>query len=515
MPQRVGQMMGLMASAVAALAATAAPASAAGYTCEASAVRGAVLTVPPVEPITANKGASTCRAATAGGSLNLPIAVNALALGAQTTLEGPEGTPSRQTAGAVGGATDLRVRTLPDLPIQLPLDQVTQNIPPLTVELPGGLGSATVDLKTAVQAALPDGRLPNLDLVRVRAASAFAQARCVGGRPELTGSSQVAGVQVLGQDLPLNEVVTRAVEVVGGQEIDPSKLNPTVTLPAGITLQTPLVSDAIQQALDAAPNIQIPAAVAQIRVTPGAQERTATRLTQRALSVSVSVLGTQLVDLTIGEASVGQDADTCAAASQGVAQQALECTTRRLVLIDVLPGRRRVQLYGAADQRYVGRRVSIFFTANGRRVARATVRRDGTFRASARMPSRKIRGTNRARYQARIGRERSLRLKLQRRMLVRSVRVRGNRVRIAGRVVRPLARPIRRIVVKRRVSCRRNEVVARIKPSRKGNFNVTVPAPPGALAAVYRFETRVRNNRSNPKTYPTFTLPRYVDLGRS
>ena len=44
MPQRVRQMVGLMVGAVAVLAATAAPASAAGFTCEASAVRGAVLT---------------------------------------------------------------------------------------------------------------------------------------------------------------------------------------------------------------------------------------------------------------------------------------------------------------------------------------------------------------------------------------------------------------------------------------------------------------------------------------
>jgi hypothetical protein len=226
--------------------------------------------------------------------------------------------------------------------------------------------------------------------------------------------------------------------------------------------------------------------------------------------VSVSVLGTQLVDLAIGEASVGQDAVTCGAT--GVAQQALECTARRLVLIDVLPGRRRVRLSGAADRRYVGRRVSVFFTATGRRVARATVRRDGTFSTTAPMPSRRIRGTNRARYEARIDDQRSLRLKLRRRMLVRDVRVSADRVRITGRVTRPLARPVRRIVVTRRVSCARSAVVARIRPRRNGTFSVSLPAPPGALAAVYRFGTRVRKTTKNPRTYPTFTLPRYVDL---
>jgi hypothetical protein len=352
--------------------------------------------------------------------------------------------------------------------------------------------------------------------VRLRAGVAFAQGRCVNGRPELTGTSQVAGVSILGQELPLNEVVTQAVNVVGGQAIDPSNLDLTkITLAGGVTADAPARQRAWSRPRSTrCPTSRSPPPVAQIRITRARRSARLTKLTQRALSVNVSVLGTQLADLTIGEASVGQQDVTCAPAG-GVAQQALECTTRRLTLIDVLPGSRRVQLYGAADKRFIGRRVSIFFTADGRRVATAVVRRDGTFRASAPMPSRRIRGSNAARYQARIGRERSLRLKLQRRMIVRSVRVSGNRVRITGRISRPLASPVREIVVKRRVSCKRNAVVARIKPSRTGTFSVSVPAPSGQLAAVYRFSTRVRKTARNPKTFPTFTLPRFVDLGRS
>jgi hypothetical protein len=133
------------------------------------------------------------------------------------------------------------------------------------------------------------------------------------------------------------------------------------------------------------------------------------------------------------------------------------------------------------------------------------------------MPSPRIRGTNAARYQARIGRERSLRLKLQRRMVVRTVRLsqRRDRVRIIGRISRPLASPVRTIEVRRRISCRRSAVVARIKPNRRGEFNVLLTAPPNQQAAVFRFATRVRKTTRNPKTYPTFTLPRFVDLGRS
>jgi hypothetical protein len=519
MAHRMRFIIGFLASAVA-LAIAAAPASAQNFTCEASAVRGQVLTVPPIEPIRANAGGNPCRTNTAGGALELPIAVGALALGAQTSLAGPANAPAQQTAGATGGIADLRVKALPDLPIQLPIDQVAQNLPTIApITLPGGLATINVDIRQALLNALPNGRLPNVDLVRVQAGVAFAQARCVNGRPQLTGSSRVAGVQVLGQDTPLNQVVTQAVEVIGGGSVDPSNLNLSdvdiSVLGGAVAVDSPAVLAAVDAALDQLPTVTLPAALAEIRIAPGGQERTATSLVQRALDVDVSILGTKIADLTIGEARVGMNNVNCAPPAQGVAQSALQCTTRRLVLVDVLPGSRRVQLYGAADRRFVGRTVNIVFQHTRRTVARARVRQDGTFRTSAAMPSRRIRGTNRARYQARIGRERSLDLKLQRRMIVRSVRVSGGRVRITGRVSRPLARPVRSIEVRRRVSCRRTVVVARIKPNRRGTFSVSVPAPPNQQAAVYRFATRVRKTSRNPKTFPTFTLPRYVDLGRS
>ena len=45
-----------------------------------------------------------------------------------------------------------------------------------------------------------------------------------------------------------------------------------------------------------------------------------------------------------------------------------------------------------------------------------------------------------------------------------------------------------------------------------GTFSVTVKAPAGETAAVYRLESKVREKRSNPRSYPTFTLPRGVAL---
>ena len=45
-----------------------------------------------------------------------------------------------------------------------------------------------------------------------------------------------------------------------------------------------------------------------------------------------------------------------------------------------------------------------------------------------------------------------------------------------------------------------------------GTFRVSVTAPKGQTAAVYRLVTRVREKPSNPRSYPTFTLPRGVAL---
>jgi hypothetical protein len=178
----------------------------------------------------------------------------------------------------------------------------------------------------------------------------------------------------------------------------------------------------------------------------------------------------------------------------------------------VLRSKGRVRLLGAAHRMYAGRRVAIRFTAAGKVVARPLVTNGGLFRATARLPRRGLRATNRARYQASIGGEKSLRLKLVRRMLVSSTRAHGERVTIAGRVVRPLGSPVQTVVVKRRVSCGRYQVVKRFKPPASGRFRITVPGPGDSQAAVFRMQTRVRKVTSNPKLYPTFTLPRFVDL---
>ena len=493
------------AAVLVALAAWPAAASAADWTCEASALRAQVLTAPAIEPAVANRGAA-CQEAGGGGAFApaLPLGLSAGTLTAETLLEGPVTAPAQErVARARGTVADVGIKALPELPIALP-DPDFSDVD--AVRVPGLPGS--IDLRPALEALVQPRSLPNLDLLRVRAADAEASARCVGGVPRFSGSSSLASVSVNGLELGLEKAVTETVRLIDSQTIDPSDVDISrIIAPPGVDLPQALV----QPVLDALPDITVPATLARVRVVPNERIESGNRLVQRALRAEITIAGQRLAELVVGEAIVGAGDIGCG----GVADLALQCTLRRLVLIDVYEHRGRVKLLGAADRRYVGRRVRIRFMADRRTVARPRVRRDGTFRATAPLPEARIRDTNRARYQASIRKQRSMRLKLARRMKVTELRARGRRVTIAGWVVGPLTRPVRTVAVKRRVTCRDWKVVKRFKPRPDGSFRVNLKAPKDGEAAVYRMSTRVKLYDWFAKTYPTFTLPRYVDLGVS
>ena len=478
-------------------------ASAAGWTCEASALRAQVLTAPAIEPAVANRGA-TCQEAGGGGAFApaLPLGLTATALTAGTLLEGPIAGPDPQrTARAAGTVADVGVASLPELPIELP-DPDFSDLD--AVQTPLG----RVDLRPALEALVQPRALPDVTLLRVRAAQAEATARCVDGVPRFAGSSSLASVAVNGVELGLENAVNETVRLIDSQTIDPSNVDISrIVRPPSVDLSA--LQAVIAPVLNSLPNVTVPATVARIRVTPNERIESGTRLIQRALHAEITIAGQRLADVVAGEAIVGADDVNCG----GVAGLALECTLRRLVLIDVYEQAGRVRLLGAADRRYIGRRVRIRFMADGRTVARPRVRRDGTFRASAPLPDGRIRGTNTARYEAAIRKQRSMRLKLQRRMVVSEMSSRDGIVTIAGRVVQPLADPVQTVLVKRRVTCRQWKVVKRFRPDPDGSFRVRLKAPREGQAAVYRMNTRVKLYGWFAKTYPTFTLPRYVDLG--
>ena len=500
-PRRAAPPLAALCLIALALALVPSTASAQGYTCEASALAATLGPSPRTEPVTANKGGGPCKADSAGGNAPAsPLPLTGSLLSATTGLEPPTGAPSAQTATAAGGVGELRIAGLP-IPLERP-DLSGAPFEPVTVP-----GVGTVDPQAALEAVIPERF--DAELLNLRALRAEVTGRCVNGSPQLTGTSSVLGISVLGKELPVDRAVSQTVSVVDSQNIDPSTLDPAVLLPAGVTLD-PTVRAALQTVLDGLPTIAVPATLATLKVTPGRKIEGGGSLTQHALDLQLTVGGQNVVDLTVGEATVGAAQLNCG----GVADLALQCTARSIVLIDVLRSKGRVKLLGAASRRFAGKRVKIRFMASGKVVARPRVRRTGLFTATARLPRKTLRATNRARYRAEISKQRSLKLKLVRRMLVSGTDVRGGRVTIAGRVVRPLGAPVQRVIVKRRLSCGRYRVIKRFTPPASGRFRVSLGGPGSQQAAVYRLQTRVRKFASNPKLYPTFTLPRYVDLAQ-
>lgn len=522
-----GRTIALVLTAAAVGAAPAPASAASSWRCEAAAVSGSVLGgLVPLPTVRANPGAVGCDNHTAGAGLSLPSPLDASALVAQTAVSGAAGKPAEQKVVAVGGIANLKLKTLPDLPVALPQVTVPDSLRTLSVSLPAvpnplpllppllPAQTITVDVQGAVAALAPQRLLPSLDLVSVRGAVAYASAECVNGVPKLAGASQVAGINVLGQELPTGQVVDKVASLLSGGSIDPSDVSLAgISLPGGLTLTDPVLGPviraALQNALDALPEITIPEALAQIKVTPGEQTTANGLLTQRALRVQVGIAGRSIADVTVGEASAGAGDVVC-----GVEPPALECTKKRLVLVDVYERKGRVQLLGAADRKLAGQTVDIVFEGTGKVVAQAKVGLDGAFRTTAALPATSMRSGNDARYKAVLGKDQSLNLKLERRMLVEDMVAKEGRVLITGRVTGPLAlsKQERTILVTRRVSCTKQEVVGRFRPDADGRFSIDVAAPAGESTGVYRLSSRVRKSTSNAKTFPTYTLPRAVNL---
>jgi hypothetical protein len=434
-------MRWVVAATAAGVLVMSAPAPAAGWNCSASALSG----VPIGSPVTADAGATTCKAASGGLHLPaLPLPLKAGVMSARTTLDGSATQPAQQTPAATGEVAGLSVG----------VPSGVAPIPATSIPVPG---MGDVDITRALAALLAP---PPNPLLGVKLSSATASGSCVDGKPTLAGSSHVLGLTVAGQELPVGQAVTQVVNPIGGGTLDPSRLT-SQALPAPLD-QIPLAT--LQPLLDALPDLGIPPTLAQIQVTPGSQT--------------------------------------------------VQDGTRQLALIDVLERNGYARLYGAADGRFIGKRVNIVGSWNGRTAATATVAKDGTFLAKGKLPPLALRRGNRARYQAKIGTERSLRLKLFRRMLVTQLSSRSGKVTIKGRVVLPLGQPIQKITIKRRVSCTKNVVVKSLRPDSKGRFSITLGGPPSGQAAVYRLATKVRKNQHNRKLFPTFTLPRAVALRR-
>ena len=510
------RLAAVLATALVAIVVTPASSQAAGWRCNAGALTGSVLGQALPGAVSTGSTTADCVTGAAANPLSVPPLLDVGTLAASTTA-GPK------SALAIGGVVDLALHSTPSLPITLPPITIPDALTHVTITAPVVGPVAEVDLTPAIQAVLPNRQLPSLDLLDVKGAVAYAGGQCKDGQPQLGGVAQVANVSILGQEVGTGSLVDKTLTLLDSGSIDLTQLDLTLAKVTLLGVPLPIGFDLTKAILAALPvqTLSIPATLAQVKVTPGDQTTGNGLLVQRALHVTALIAGQSIADLALGQAAIadgGVDCSTATTPSQTqeepktATELALACTKRKIVLIDVLRRRDHVQLLGAADKRYIGRTVKIVFAVGHRVVAKAKVRKDGSFSTGAPLPKASLAGTNRARYRAVLGSERSLNLKLTRRMIVSSVKSAGGKVRIKGRVTRPLATPVRPIVVKRRVTCSKTVTVAKVRPSRSGRFSVTVKAPKHQTAAVYRLSTQVRNKPDKPQLYPTFTLPRAVDL---
>jgi hypothetical protein len=199
-----------------------------------------------------------------------------------------------------------------------------------------------------------------------------------------------------------------------------------------------------------------------------------------------------------------------------------QCAKGALQLTDVFGRRGRTLLRGVAGPDAVGKKVAIFSTWDeDKQVATATVQGDLTFTTTAPLPPRDIRETNAARFQARLGTKRSLNLKFSRRMTETvASRVAATRVKIGGRVTKPLAVPRATVLVRAARSCQseqrfRGVVVARgVKVASSGTWSASITLPKALRGEkVYlRAQTRVRQTTRSARTFATYTLIQGVAL---
>jgi virginiamycin B lyase len=191
------------------------------------------------------------------------------------------------------------------------------------------------------------------------------------------------------------------------------------------------------------------------------------------------------------------------------------CAPNKLILTDVYPKGTRTRLIGVAPAGSAGKRVTFVSNWNHRTVARATVKADLSFTASAPLPPKRLRFSHRARYLVKLGKTHTSALKFARRMYTTAVTSSGRTVTFSGTVTKPLDRPPQPVTIRASASCSSigsGTIVATVKPSANGAFRATFTLPPGQSTVFLRAQTRVRKHAGSKHTFPTLTLVRGVRL---
>jgi hypothetical protein len=192
----------------------------------------------------------------------------------------------------------------------------------------------------------------------------------------------------------------------------------------------------------------------------------------------------------------------------------LGCSRSQLVLNDAYIHGSRVLLIGSAAKSLIGKKVKIIFGTGSQQVASTTVKANGEYSTTAPLPPARIREALTTRYTAEIGSQRSLHLKLTRRLELEPPKASAGTVTLSGRVFLPLTKPISPIVVEQQLECGKTTVIDTFTPPASGLFHLTLRVPANARAGIYTLKSKVAANLHAVRHgFTTYSLPLPVILG--
>jgi hypothetical protein len=210
--------------------------------------------------------------------------------------------------------------------------------------------------------------------------------------------------------------------------------------------------------------------------------------------------------------TIVQPSPAATQADPSASELALQCSPQGMALLTVFESRRNALVTGVADERHVGKRISIYGVFTNKQLGSALVAKNGHFQAHVKLPPLSVRNTNRARYYASYGGAKTAKLKLRRRVQANLPVVTNGTVRISGHVRKPYAKSQRQVRIERRVSCNKWRSTKTVKMNASGHFSATFRTPKGVQAAVYRASGKVPKTAGGKRLSSTFSIYRYTQF---
>lgn len=188
----------------------------------------------------------------------------------------------------------------------------------------------------------------------------------------------------------------------------------------------------------------------------------------------------------------------------------LQCSKNRLVVTDLKQVGKKALMTGYADPAKAGKTVTIKALFSKKTVGTAVVQADGSWKAEALLPAKKLIGTNKAMYKAELGAEKSMWLKLTRYLKLETITGGTGSVKASGRVEKRF--PGQKIDVMISTDCGKGKTAANLKVDSKGRFAGTIKVTGTAKSVTIRLRTKAKNPAKKNKGFYTYTITQPVTI---